>query len=225
VGKHRHRTATSKPLGTISFKVMRRIITLFFLSVMMISCHKNEDPESSCSSNDWEFNQISSDLKSFFFKKDSYWVFQNDSTKVLDSLYITNTEIGCEAVYLYQGHGYNWEYYKISYASYQTRSRYYDMIEGDMMQRNRHPSKYPSIAGWFLYSSWNDTTNQFLPSTIDSLNVKGNTFYQIQLSHDLFHPNERVDTYTAKGIGIIKKIVYSGSYKGEWNLDRWKIVK
>ena len=99
------------------------------------------------------------------------------------------------------------------------------MIEYTMMQRNRHPSTYPTIQGWILYSLRCDTANQYLPVAIDSMNVNGKTFTRVQLSHDLFHPNERVDTYTAIGVGIIKKIVYSGGQKGEWNLIRWKVVK
>ncbi len=202
---------------------MKKIVCCFLLAFIIISCGKEKNEESSCSSNNWEFSYISSPLNNFFFKQGSYWIFQNDSTKLLDSLYITSTRSGCEAVYLYQGYGYNWEYYTIDYASYPKNEQYFDVIEGDMMQRNRHPSQYPSGQGWILYS--NDTVCYWHPIHIDSIKISNFTFYQVQLSHDYFSTDNRADIYTANGIGIVRKVVYDGKGQQVWNLVRWKIIK
>jgi hypothetical protein len=204
---------------------MKEPIKIILILLTMISCSKNNCPECNCSSNDWEFVHINSNMQGFFFKKDSYWIFQNDSTKSIDSLIVTKTETGCEAIYLYQGYGYNWEYYKIFYSLFPNHNSYYDMIESVLMQRNRHPSTYPTIQGWNLYSIEIDTNNHYLPIVIDSMIINDKTFTQVQLSHDIFHSSERIDTYIANGIGIIKRVVYTGIDKGNWNLIRWRIVK
>ena len=203
---------------------MKKIIYFFLLTLTISSCSKDDNPESSCSNNDWENIYISKSLKDFFFKEGSYWIYQNDSTLVLDSVAISFTEQGCEAVYLYQGYGSNWEYYLISYQSYPSYKTYYDMIEGQGMMRNRHPSEYMMYYGWLIYS---DTTliYPWRPIYIDSLQVEGHIFHQVQYQSWLVSLNERIATYTSLGTGIIKKIVYTGSNKGNWNLIRWKIVK
>ena len=57
------------------------------------------------------------------------------------------------------------------------------------------------------------------------MEINGSTFFDVQLSHNVMNASEIGDTYTAKGVGIIKKVVHSGIARGEWNLIRSKIVK
>jgi len=208
---------------------MKRLIHFLLIFLTFLSCKKQGDEESSCSSNDWQFVYIASPLKSLFFKNGSYWIFKNDSTNSQDSLVVTQYETGCEAVYLYQGTGGNWEYYKISYKSYPSGYQYYDMIELDMMQRNRHPSEYPSIQGWILFSTIDTTLYPWHPVHIDSLKVKDQTFYQLQLSKHInynnYFPTDSDFIYTAPNYGIVRRVNMDSTGKHVWNLIRWKIIK
>ena len=55
-----------RPSGTILFNTVRKIFSVFFISLAILSCNKYVDPESSCSSNDWEFYYIGSEPAEFF---------------------------------------------------------------------------------------------------------------------------------------------------------------
>ena len=198
------------------------IFSLIFFT--LLSCSKKEvDKQSSCSANDWEYSYIASPLTEFFFQEGSYWILMNDLTNSVDSIRISHIETGCEAVYLYQGYGINWEYYKIFYKSYPSGYSYYDMIESDYIMRNRHPSKYPTVQGWILYSSADISHIPWHPILYDSLVVNNHTFYHVQMSQHPFQESDHV--YMAKGIGIIRRDVLDSNGIQTWNLIRWKIYK
>jgi hypothetical protein len=209
---------------------MKRILLPALIFLILISCKKktdNTDNQGTCSGNSWTYIYITSPLENFFFKQGSYWVYKNDSTNSLDSITISKIETGCEPVYLYQEIGINWEYYQIYYYSNSTRSKYYDMIEGEAMIRNRHPSEYPSYYGWVLYTAVDSLRLPLPTKHIDTLNVEHHIFYNIQLSESPtgYGITDSSYLFTANGIGVIRKIIYNSTGKSTWNLIRWKIIK
>src|SRR5690606_39636490 len=62
------------------------IIVVTFMAVF--SCKKEENKTSVYT------NYISSSMKPYMFKANSYWVYENDSTHVLDSIFVTNVHQG-----------------------------------------------------------------------------------------------------------------------------------
>lgn len=217
---------SDRTLGIILFITMKNVLIFSLFILIIISCKKKSDnPESSCSSNDWDYQYIDGPLNDFFFKEGSYWIYKNDSLNSLDSVILKKTESGCEPVYYYQGRGTNWQYYTLFYYSYPSGTHYYDMIEGEVMMRNRHPSQYVAYQGWILYSTLDTSLSYWLPKHLDSLKVGNHTFYNVQLSKNLFGANDNTDIYTADKIGIIKKVDKNSSSEKVWNLIRWKINK
>ena len=54
----------------------------------------------------------------------------------------------------------------------------------------------------------------------DSLKVGNNEFYKVQKASI-----DSIFWFTARSIGVVKKVVHDSIDKGTWNLLRWKIVK
>lgn len=198
---------------------MNRIILLLFCITVFASCKKKEEtPVTDCSNNGWEYIAIDSSMYDYYFKAGSYWVYTNDTTKEMDSLYLSRVQTGCEPCFIppaSYNQGKNYEYYIMNYLktvkneSGRHESWLYDCIQGSSLMRDHHPGSYDWYVGWLLNAG----------TPMDSLKVGANTFYNIYLSSDKNSP--RTYSYTAKGTGVVK-LVANGH---ELNLVRWKIIK
>jgi hypothetical protein len=205
----------------MEFFNMNKIIVILVGMTLLSSCHKKDEiPVFDCSNSGWEYQPIDTSMYAFFFKAGSYWVYTNDTTKEKDSVYLTSVQTGCEPCLIPPAdynQGRNYQYYIMNYLSKLTNeagrheSWLYDCLEGNSLMRDHHPGYYDWYLGWTLYGGG--------LNTIDSLRVGSNTFYKLYYSSD--RNTSPTYAYTAKGIGIVKKII-NGK---EFDLVRWKIVK
>jgi hypothetical protein len=212
---------------------MKKLFVFLLIFLSIVACRKKDsnNPESSCSSNDWRYAYIdTSRIKEFCFKVGSYWVYEKESSTDLDSIIVTNTVPGCSPVDCgdaYSGWSLreNWEYYKIIYCSYPSHTYYYDVVQFGMIMRNHFPSDYcPDYWGPYALYSYTDINYppEGIPQGIDSLRVVNNMFYNIQLAENEHLPEE---IYTAYKVGVVKRVVKHYPTDSVWNLIRWKINK
>ena len=188
------------------------IISFFFLT--LIGCLKQE------TQNDIYYININPELKSQAFKTGSYWIYQNDSTSKIDCtfIYLDNTDI--DNVPYVHGSSYSYECYEMFYHYHFTTngySSYWDRMFGDQIIKNPIQCyNGHQLCGPIVYATSSFTGMIYF----DSLKIGNNIFYKVQeVSID------STQWYTAKSIGVIKKVVHDSIDKGTWNLLRWKIVK
>src|SRR6187401_313534 len=55
---------------------------------LIISCTKDSETQ------EIHYQYLAATLKPYMFKNGSYWVYENDSTGILDSIHVTNTTHG-----------------------------------------------------------------------------------------------------------------------------------
>jgi hypothetical protein len=186
---------------------------VFLLIILVLSgCHKNE--------NDDETILINSGIKSQEFKTGSYWIYQNDSTLKTDSTYIYYVRQGFDDQYHGLGYFTSTEYYEMwYYTDNRTNGNpsFKESIESDCVMRTINSNVYAPV--WQeIYALDNVLTRTVF---YDSLQIGNHMFYQVE---EVTTPDSN-NFYTARSIGVVKKVVRDTTDRGTWNLLRWKIVK
>jgi hypothetical protein len=202
---------SDRTLGKILF--MKQLFIILIISSILISCHKDEDKTS------YQTIYICSDLKSQEFKIGSYWIFNNDLTQKHDCTFVSNNSYGVNREYWGMNLITYKEYFCVFYGNSQSINGYpidTDRIEGSNIMRNPSSSQGQFYYGPIIYSCFPDSTITYF----DSLQVGNSTFYNVQKTQI-----DSMTCYTAKSIGIIKKVIKNSSNSKTWNLLRWKIVK
>ncbi len=206
------------------------IISLIIITCLILfSCKKvNEDKTPII------YYNISSTLKPYMFNVGSYWVYENDSSHILDSISLTSIQ-----------HDYFWtapslpgtgshtkmEYYKINLHDNLTSINFNDFIFSSLITRNGNESlkfgqpillnKYS--VGYKLYGT------QVIDSSV-TLNMFGVSFIGVEKMKIIFAEQSQIefsnDTYLyfKDSIGLIKKVIDFGNGNYEsWSLKRWNI--
>lgn len=197
------------------------IISFGFFIILFLSCKKDSNPDVSR-------EYISASLNPFMFKNGTYWVFQNDSTGLLDSVVVTST---LQDFYpIVSGPGQTQatalrEFYDIHMHDYLNNSDYTDRLENYWINRN---AEQPILfAGSYIGYKY---LGAEVSDKLDSLTVGNNLFiniikmkiiaaeqYQNEFDHDTY-------LYFKDSIGLIKKEIDLGAGNIEsWSLKRWKI--
>lgn len=212
------------------FRIFYIKICLILISFMCLSsCKKvNEDNTPII------YYNISSSLKSFMFNIGSYWVYENDSTHILDSILLTSVK-----------HDYFWEspstpgtssntkieYYKINLHDNLASTNFNDFIFGSLITRNGNENltfgqpilfhKYS--VGYKLYGT------QVLDTSV-TLNMFGVLFNGIEKMKIIYAEQSQIEfsndayLYFKDSIGLIKKVIDLGNGNFEsWSLKRWNI--
>ncbi|MDP4281499.1 MAG: hypothetical protein Q8867_05045 [Bacteroidota bacterium] len=187
---------------------MRNINFVLFILIFVSSCKKEDKYED-------YLIPVAPAIKSQEFKIGSYWIFENDSTLKVDSVYVTRVQTGSYLGYQVKFERQWVEYFNIFYGGNLSEGAYdWDHIEKSNIYRN--PVQENRIfQGLIIYST--DTSNKTI--LLDSLKVGKILFKDVQKSS-----NSKYIFYTAKNIGIIKKTNIDTLSKGSWNLIRWKTV-
>lgn len=206
---------------------MKKLLFLPVLLLIIISCNKkytsvvNVDNTIDTNTNsNYPKVYIKDSLKSLYFLKGSYWVYQNDSLHQNDCTVISKVHHWFQN---YQFHYMHWaqEYYLMSFTPYpQTNhSVFVHLIETTHMYLNPEMMNFEAL-GPVLYSI--DTIsdwNQYTPHKfIDSLLVGTKVFYKVQECSVA-----DTDYYTVAKYGVIRKTIHATSGSQTWNLIRWMI--
>jgi len=197
---------------------------------LLTSCKKEEPPTPPGKT----YSYLGEAIKSYMFKTDSYWVYENDSTSVLDSVVVTSTTRGFQSPpHTHPGTpSYEEiEYYKINFHSHLTSSDYNDFLFCELITRNGNEMSF--FGQPILFSKYSLGFNCYgaeVLEYIDTLNINGNLFFNVEkmkitqqkqimlvFSHDTY-------LYFQDSIGLIKKVtdLGNGSFDS-WSLKRWHI--
>ncbi len=206
------------------------ILTLFILILTIVSCNKdNIDDETS-------YSNLSESLKPYKFKEGSYWIFQNDTTLIFDSIIVTSTENDFywspPPVHGQSGHKH--EYYKINFKSFTTFQTYNDYLTNHYIKRNGG-GEYGEN-GQPIFMTTSDTGAVFngmkINAKFQSMTINGNTFMNVIetkiTASQQYQPMFSNDTYLyyTETIGLIKKVTDLGSGNFEsWSIKRWTVIK
>ena len=193
---------------------MKKNLLFLLIILMLLGCHKDRQY--------YIYSYISSGIKSQEFKTGSCWIYQNDSTLKTDSTFV-----------YYVGHGFDDQYWGLNQF---TSDEYYEMWYYNDNKTSGDPSFKDRIETEFVMRTVNSNVYEPVwqpiysldpsyPSSgilyFDSLQFGNHMFYKV----DKITAQDSTDYYTAKSIGVVKKVVRDSLDKGTWNLIRWKIIK
>jgi hypothetical protein len=187
---------------------------LFLLSVLVLfGCNKNQ--------NHYEYSYIDSGIKTQEFNTGSYWIYENDSTTKTDSTYIYYVQHGFEDQYWGLNQYTSTEYYEMWYYNDNNTNRipsFKERIESDCESRTVNNNVYYPVwqTIYCLDLSYPNSGIVFY----DSLRIGNHIYYQVEQETSTL---DSTDYYTAKSIGVVKKVVRATIDKGTWLLVRWGI--
>jgi hypothetical protein len=215
---------------------MKNLVLLLLICSTFLQCRKEEKPIVSPPSEP-QYQYIPECIKPFEVKANSYWVYENDSTGVKDSVGVLSTETGMlwtsPAVHG-QGGGTQSEYYKINLKSYLNSTLYNDFILNYVIKRNG--GGLYGQDGQVIYLANGTVGTSFygmeISSKLSTLNVNGITFnnitkIKVTAANQYLHVFTN-DTYLyyVDTVGLIKKETVLGVNNIEsWSIKRWRTVK
>lgn len=184
---------------------MKRVLYISIILLSTFSCKKQQEQV-------YYYENIDPRMKEFFFNVGSWWIYKNDSLEKTDSVYLWNVSTEMYDEY----HGLNrHSIIELRGMNYDDElfPNFKDCIAGNSLMRNLIPGQSWPRPG-VLYSF--DTSYKH----IDSLIVENVVYHDVQkciIDSNIY--------YTAKGIGLIKKILYdSANIRTSWSLLRFKIM-
>jgi len=209
-------------------------IQLIFITGMSIimSCKKDNPTEQ------YSYDYLSASLKPFMFKNGSYWVYENDTTGILDSILVTGTKhdffIQSPTGPGQTGSPVKVEYYKIELYDALNAINFNDFLLGAIITRNgtengnSHMGQPILLSNFYIGDKLNGAQ---LFDTLAILNVNNNTFHEVQ-EMKIIYPEQTQnefahDTYLyfADSIGLVKKEIDLGNGNFEsWSLKRWRVI-
>lgn len=221
---------------------MKSILKIFllFLVSLFVACQK-ETP----------YYKISEDMKQYFvYQPGSFWIFTNDSTGGIDSIYITETKYSRQGVADNDGrHKYSFDMITIYYQSqlFSTSEIGYLCAGPNTLKvktKLSDTNQYAYAEPVTYYPGWQPNTEittdrcirgsvyiyQFLPSiTINKISYDNIIRTKI-ISIDSTSSNQIFylrDIYFAKNIGIIKLIEESRYFNvfRSWSLNKYIVVQ
>lgn len=196
--------------------------------LVLTSCKKEDNPP------DITYYYLPSTLTPYMFNAYTYWVYENDSTSVLDSIIVTSTKQG----FFTQPPTHpgtpsytQIEYYKVNLHSYFTNTDYVDFLFSGLITRNGDES--PNFGQPVLlaqYAKGSKTFGAQVWDKIDTLSINGIMFHNIEVMKIIANEQHQgvftYDTYLyyQDSIGLIKKITDQGDGNFDsWSLKRWHI--
>lgn len=213
-------------IGYTEFGLSVRTGIYFLLGfILLVSCKKETPPKI-------HYYNLQEGLNPYMFKTGSYWVYKNDSTAVIDSVVVTDTDQGFFSVPpITPGTPSNEEieYYKITLFSFLNSESFTDFLYFDVVSRNGNESPQSGQPVLLTERSiGSEVLGAYVFDLIDTLNMNGNSFYDvIQMKIVSGEQDELIfehDTYLyyQDSIGLIKKEVDLGQGQFEsWSLVQW----
>ena len=220
---------------------MKNTLPLFaFFLLIISSCKKgkDEEPKPNLLYNVTTYNYISTSILPYKFKVGTYWVYENDSTGILDSIVVDSISTGffisTPSVHSTTGET-KTEFYKMNIHSFGSSTYYNESLINFYLTRN-YSGEWYNFQGQKIYAA-----NHPIGTTSDgmtiiakflSMNVGINTFNNVDkveiIAANQSSPEYAFDTqlYFCDSIGLIKKgtILSPGNIES-WSIKRWNIVR
>ncbi len=207
------------------------IFTILFIELTISSCYMGDEE-------DLPPAYIQDEIVPYEFKTGSYWIYENDSTSVLDSVIVSSTENGFYWLPLpsHGEGGTKHEYYKINLKSFATSQTYNDYLTNYYIIRNGNEES--EEAGQTIFSSFSDTGDSWHPAGMkiiakfSTMTINDNIFNNVIetkiTASEQKNQEFAYDTYLyfTNTIGLIKKVTDLGNGSFEsWSIKRWSVIK
>jgi hypothetical protein len=212
-------------------RFISQILLLLIISSLCLSCEETEDPDD----NEDTTQMIKECLKPYLFRTDSYWIFKNDSTGIVDSLAVIEFDSGSYWMPppVHGAPGQKWEYYNIVVMNFKDSFIHNDFLDRNSIRLNGG-GKYGELGQPILIADGviGDGYNGMeIIDIIPELDISGNTFsnvievkitaaeqYQKEFAYDTY-------LYFKDSIGIVKKVeLISEENITSWSLLRWNTI-
>lgn len=206
---------------------MKAILPVLALIITFISCKKEEAKEEDIT------EMLSTELQHFKFKTGSYWVYEKNSSAMLDTVQVINTYGGfCWSVPKIHGNtGVRDEYFTIVLKSSQPSGITTYYLYNNYISFNGWG--YSCSPGQFVFSLYRgfNYNGAKVVDTLPSLTINGNFFtdvtkVKITASEQSLHVFDN-DTYLyfTDSIGLIRKETETSSGFETWSIKTWNIIR
>jgi hypothetical protein len=202
---------------------MKRVLFLVLVIGMFQSIHAQHETAS----------PINQELYHYIFGTGSYWVYQNDSTLVIDSLVQTSLIHDATPPVYFRGQFVIGpvEYYQMHYQSKTLNYNTWDHLIGCVIVEDG--TDWASGWPWKMWceyrpgagSSSNNSGSITIEDTLYSMKLGQNTFYHISkvlVSQPWNNPNMLGYYYYSKGVGMIKKELFDAT--GTQIVESWSLI-
>ena len=201
------------------------IWTILIIGTTVISCKKEN------SEDETNYSYLNESIEPYKFKSGSYWVFQNDSTKILDSIVVISTESNFYwSPPPVQGQaGTKREYYNMNLQSFLTSNNFNHFLTSNYIKQNGGGDYGQD--GQPIFMSESNIGTKFngmeIIEKFPTLIINGNSFNYIVetkiTESEQYQPVFSNDTYLyfSDSIGIVKKVTGFGN----GNFDSWSILR
>ncbi|MFN3403311.1 MAG: hypothetical protein ACK40G_04395 [Cytophagaceae bacterium] len=206
-------------------KYLRLVLLITILLYGTFCCNKKKDPKPTY--------YIDQEFKDYCdFKEGSYWIYERESDKTIDSLYLFQR---AERINDSKRLSYNFEEY-----SYQLFTSFYNdtllnigvALRGGITSSTQYYLQFYHAAFLIFFSNASPGDSIDLTESMkakynyyyDSLQVSGKYYYQVKEFEILIYQGEILPRkiYHSPNIGIIKKEDFNGSI---WQIKRYNVNK
>ncbi|MBK6345509.1 MAG: T9SS type A sorting domain-containing protein [Bacteroidales bacterium] len=178
------------------------------------------------SSQEWYYDYIDNRLRDYLFDNGSYWVYEKaDSTIVIDSLVQTELvhKFLASPFYTYTEH--YQAFYESKTLNYQTWDQYigYVIVKKGVNWGN---GQYIFLSSYSIGDERNGAKIIGTFNTFILNNFEFNYVTKMLIMNNIFENNNPTIYYYAKGVGMIRKELYSAdtSHLQEvWNIKNWQV--
>jgi len=193
-------------------------ILLFFISFLFfLSCNKDET-----TNHYYQYINIDSALYPLLFDTGSYWVYENEINKIIDSISLINiNKYYLPPVKIGQESSLYFEEYNLKYSS-SISGIYDEQLVGYIISKGSTNGGYIYLGSHQVGDS---SQNANIDTIYDTLIIAGNTYFNVvkmQCRKDQYLSDD-LNLYYADSIGLIKKVIIEGEMiTDNWNLLRYK---
>jgi hypothetical protein len=211
-------------------KLKSQILLFLITSFLCLSCEETQEPEDKEDTT----QMIKECLKPYLFRTDSYWIFKNDSTGIVDSMAVIEFDSGSYWMPppVHGAPGQKWEYYNIFVMNFMDSVIHNDFLDRNHIRRNGG-GNYGELGQPILIADGvvGDGYNGMqIIDIIPELDISGNTFFNVidvkVTASKQYQQEFDYDTYLyfKDSIGIVKQVEHRSIEDiRSWSLIRWKI--
>lgn len=219
---------------------MKNILPAFvFILVIMSSCKKEQDTIPQAATTPVDVNRyIDENIYPYKFKQGTYWVYQNDSTGILDSLFTDSVSTGffVSTPGVHGAGSIETEYYKMHIHDVSASLYFNQMLHSNVMSKNfsgdwsngfhgqpvyqSNSAVGEGYSGMMIYAKFlSMTVNSHTFDHVDEVKITAAEQPDPQFDHDTY-------LYYCDSVGLIKKeIVLAPGNIESWSLKRWHVIR